>query len=71
MTVITTEKQFQASHEAITLAVWEAVYQNGLNMDEDERLQTEKGLSERVHNTYADGMSEADWHAAVLAQFPG
>lgn len=62
-----TETQWTATHESVALAAWEKWTQNGLDLDEDTRMQTEKHAADMANNAWQDGMDEAAWLAATLA----
>lgn len=62
---IRTEQQWQASYDALTVAVWEAWTKNGLGMDDDAREQATKSVQDALTNAWQDGMTEAEWRAAA------
>lgn len=65
---IRTEQQYQASYDALTVAVWEGWTKNGLRMDPDDREQAVKAVQDALTNTWTEGMTEVEWQAAALAR---
>lgn len=68
---IKTEQQWQASYDALTVAVFEAWTKNGQGMDDDTREQAIKSVRDALTNEWQDGMSETKWQAATMRRLGG
>lgn len=68
---IRTEQQWNATYDALTVAVFEAWTNNGAGMDDDAREQAIKSVRDALTNEWQDGMSEAEWQAAALRRLRG
>ena len=56
---------YQINADAIALALWEEDTGNGTGIDRDEWDSHMQICHAAVANTYTDGISVKDWHAAA------
>jgi len=59
-------KTYEQRHKTIADAAWEHWANVGLEMDDDELVQTSKSASDAATNAYVEGMSDKEWLAATL-----
>jgi hypothetical protein len=52
-------------------AVWEVWTQNGLHLDDDDKVQTAKSVDDALTNAYQEDMSLEEWQAAALKRLQG
>ena len=52
--------------DMITTNAWERWTRNGLGLDADDRIETEKTVRDAVQNTYVEGIADSEWMAAAL-----
>ncbi len=57
---------YEQRRDMITTHAWETWTNNGLGLDDDDRMQTEKSVQDAVANTYVEDMSDEEWLAATL-----
>jgi hypothetical protein len=61
---------YETRRDAIVVAAWETWTKNGLDLDDDMKVQTEKSVQDAVNNAYIEGISDKDWLAATLRDLP-
>jgi hypothetical protein len=61
---------YETRRDAIVVAAWETWTKNGLGLDDDMKVQTEKSVQDAVNNAYIEGISDKDWLAATLRDLP-
>ncbi len=52
--------------DMIVTHAWEMWTKNGLGLDADERVQTEKSVLDAATNTYTEGITDDAWLEATL-----
>jgi hypothetical protein len=62
---------YETRLEMISMHVWEKWTNNGLNLDEDDRLQTIKSAQDAACNAYHFLMSDQQWLDATLNRLMG
>ena len=72
-TTISTEEKYMPHYlsytqrsDMITTNAWERWTRNGLGLDADDRIETEKTVRDAVQNTYVEGIADSEWMAAAL-----
>jgi len=57
---------FDHRRDTIVTNAWERWTNNGLNLDDEDRSETEKTVRDAANNTYVEGIGDLDWLAATL-----
>lgn len=52
--------------DMIVTHAWESWTKNGMNLDEEDRRETEKTARDAANNTYTNGISDSEWLTATL-----
>ena len=58
---------YEQRRDTIVTHAWEKWTKNGLNLDDEDRCQTEKSVQDAVNNAYVDDITDKEWLAATLS----
>jgi len=62
---------YETMLDTVVMNAWEIWTQNGLDMDNDDRIQTEKHVYDVASNSYYDDISLQEWIDETLRKLEG
>jgi hypothetical protein len=66
-----THRSYEDRLDTIVTHAWEQWTNNGHDMDDDARVQTEKSVYDAAANAYVDGIDDCDWLRLTVIRLRG